>query len=112
MARSELTDSPNQVRVWGTEDGEGGEIESSIGEFLTAIAGSAAITSTEAIGFDTTISSGNLINNIATTFPDARVVEYYFGGTTFFGGSDWESVTFVFDDTDKLLAIALGAWTV
>ena len=112
LTADELSTTGADVRVWGERDGVGGPIEATLDQFLADVAGSTALTSTEQIGHDEVLSSGNVINNIALTFPDARVVEYYFGGTEFFVGLDWASVSLVFADDDSLMAIVLGEWTI
>lgn len=110
VTAADLTGNVDDVRVWGSEPGSGETIESSIADFLVGIGGGTSFTSTEAVGFDTTISSGSIINNIEAFFPGATTVEYLHNGTAWFGGLDWQSTTLVFNDADELIAIAQGAW--
>lgn len=101
--------------LWGYADGSGDPVERTIIEHLTEIAGSTAITSTEIIALDTQIGSGNTINNIADVYPEARIVEYYFSGTDYYGGLDWNSMYFVYDASGEqpvLIALVQAAWSI
>ncbi len=109
----------DSVLLWGYTDGEGAPIETTIAERLETIAGDTGITSTDVIGFDLRVGSGNSIDNIADRFPGASVVEYHFDGTSLYGDFDWSSVRFVFDTEDlaptgrpALLAIVQDTWTI
>lgn len=108
---ADLTGNVDDVRVWGSEPGSGDTIESSVADFLVAVAGGTSFTSTEAIGFDTVISSGSIINSIEAVFPNSIRVEYLHNGTAWFGGLDWQSTTLVFNAEEELVAIAQGAWS-
>ncbi len=111
VSKADLQNNANQSRVWGSEPGSGEVIESSLADFLAASGGGPAFTSTEAIGFDTVISSGSAINNIASVFPEATTVEFLHTGTAYFGGLDWQSTTLVFNADEELVAIANGEWS-
>ncbi len=102
------------VLTWGLEAGVGEPIEATMTERFRALAGSTAVTSTEAVGFDVQVGVGNIPSNITEVFPGAEWVELHFSGTEEFGGLDWESVTFVFDtsgDDPILLAITHASWS-
>lgn len=114
LSIEELETNSGVSVLWGFTDGVGDPIELPLEPFLQRIAGSTALTSTEAIGYDTVIGSGSTINNVADEFPGATIVEYHYTGTEFFAGLDWESVRFVWDtsgDGPILLAIVQDAWT-
>lgn len=106
----------DSVLVWGHTDGEGAPIEMTIAERLDQIARDYALTSTDVIGFDTRVGTGNTIDNIAERFPGSSVVEYHFEGTSLHGHFDWSSVRFVFDTSVSgrpvLLAIVQDTWTI
>lgn len=108
--------SDDTVILWGTTDGEGAPIEMTIGERLGQIARDYALASTDVIGFDTRVGTGNTIDNIGERFPGASVVEYHFDGTSLYGDFDWSSVRFVFDTSVEgrptLLAIVQDTWTI
>ena len=109
----------DSILLWGYTDGEGAPIKTTIDTRFRAIAGSTALTSTDAIGFDVRLGLGNSIDNIAERFPGASVVEYHFEGTSLYGDFDWTSVRLVFDTTNlaptgrpALLAIVQDTWTI
>ncbi|MEZ5230021.1 MAG: SH3 domain-containing protein [Acidimicrobiales bacterium] len=102
------------VVTWGVEAGVGDPIEATMTERFRTLAGSTAVTSTEAMGYNVQVGVGNIPSNIPEVFPDAEWVELHFSGTEAFGGLDWESLSFVFDtsgDAPVLLAITAAAWS-
>ncbi len=106
-------DDDTEIITWGAEPGSGEPITATMTERFLDLAGSTAITSTEATGFNVQVGVGNIPSNVSSVFPDAEWVEYHFSGTEAFGGLDWESITFVFDTTGEtpvLLAITHSAW--
>lgn len=113
LSTDDLNAASDRDYQWGVESGSGDEIESSVGDYLSRVAGNPAFTSTEVIGHDVAVGTGNIPNNIADAFPGAQWIEYHFTGTSYFGGLDWESVSLVFDATGDelmLLAIVSAAW--
>ncbi len=101
--------------LWGYTDGEGAPIESTVTGILESMAASNAVVATEVIGHDTTVGAGNTINNVAEAFPGARLVEFHFSGTEFYGGLDWSSLRVIIDTSGAepvLLALVADAWTV
>jgi hypothetical protein len=109
----DLLGDTSLIRVWGSEPGTGNPIEWSIADYLSAIRGSTALTSTDTIGYGQQIGSGNIPNTIDDAFPDDDWVEFHFAGTIYYAGLDWQSVTLVFDNSgDQLVlrAIVSAAW--
>lgn len=101
------------VLTWGLEVGVGDPIEATMTERFRTLAGSTAVTSTEATGFNVLVGVGNIPSNIADVYPGAEWVELHHSGTKAFEGLDWESLTFVFDTTGEapvLIAITTSAW--
>ena len=101
-------------RIWGVEAGSGASIEMTVDDYFEWLRGSTALTSTEVTSYDAVVGQGSTINNIDQFFPGSSTVEYHHGGTSYYGGLDWESVRFVFDlggDAPVLLAIVSDAWT-
>lgn len=67
------------------------------------------------VGMNNIVSSGNMINNIESTFPTADYVEFLYPGfDPSYNGLDWSSITLVFT-TDSgmpmLIAIVHGEYT-
>jgi Bacterial SH3 domain len=101
--------------LWGHTDGEGAPIESTIAQRIVEIAGSTALTSTDVIGHDVKVGSGNSLDNLTSAFPGDRVVEYHFSGTSRYGDYDWTSVRLVFDTSGPdplLVAVVQDTWTI
>ncbi len=105
LTADEVLNSAETERTWGFQTGSGDPITSSLTEYLDALAGRAALTSTAEIGYDEFIGGGNTINNLDDVFPGATIVEYHHPGTGFYGGLDWTSVRFVFVDEDGSLVL-------
>ncbi len=103
------------VILWGYTDGEGAPIRRTIAERLDDVAGSTALTSTQTIGHDVRVQTGNSIDNLAEVFPGLPVVEYHFGGTCcLYGGMDWQSVRLVFENGaggPRLVGVVQDMWT-
>jgi hypothetical protein len=65
------------------------------------------------------VVGSNSVNNISDRFPESRVVEYNYAGSSIYGDFDWESLRFVFDTEalaptgrPALLAIVRDTWTI
>jgi hypothetical protein len=62
------------------------------------------------------LSSGNLINNIRQSYPEAIIIEYHFPGFhEKYGGMDWTSLWLVFEQQGSqwyLVGIVHGEWTI
>lgn len=59
--------------------------------------------------------SGNSLNNLKETYPNADVVEFYHGGSEQYGGMDWRVLRLVFDEYQGrryLVAIINDQWTI
>ncbi len=111
LTKAEVASPSNEDRIWGQEAGEGSPIEMSVAEYFEWLRGSTALTSTEAIAENQVIGAGSTIINIEEAFPGSRFVEFHHSGTSYYGGLDWQSVRFVFDVDDMLVAIVHDAWT-
>ena len=114
LSVQQLAAGDSTQMVWGYTDGEGLPIRQTIAERLASIAGSTALTSTAAIGYDVRVKTGNTIDNLAERFPGAHVVEYHFPGTKAAANMDWSSVRLVFDTTNgpRLVAVVQDSWTI
>jgi hypothetical protein len=118
LAAGDITGAPEDdtIVVWGVTDGEGAPIELTIERRLRQLGTDYALTSTDAVGFDTRVGTGNTIDNLAERFPGASVVEYHFAGTSLYEDFDWSSLRFVFDTAGEgapvLLAIVEDGWTI
>ena len=90
--------SDQKKYVWGMYQGSGEPIKLTPREYLREFVYTKDFANASEIGYNRTIGHGNTINNIATIYPDAIVVEYYVRGTT--PGreeTDWQSLRLVFE---------------
>ncbi len=100
---------------WGLEDGTGDPIEMSILEYFDQLARNPALTDTDRVSIDLRIGSGNTVDNLATAFPDATVVELHYSGDAENPEFTWSSVRLAFErdgDGWVLVAIASDSWTI
>jgi hypothetical protein len=99
---------------WGVYDGSGEAIETSLFNYYSRFIFDVDFTNPEAIGFNSRLSGGSRINNIADVYPDGQVVEYYFSGfDPQYSGMDWRSLQLVFRPVEgsfKLAAIVHDEW--
>lgn len=95
VSASELADPTAEVRDWGPGS-SGGAVNLTLDEILFDMSGSAALTSTERIGFDDAVDSA-AADELRAAFPDAVMVEYHFAGTESADREDWATVTVVID---------------
>lgn len=100
---------------WGTEPGSGDIISLNMLDYFNSYVYDEDYFIAPVVGMNVVVSSGNMINNIATQFPTSDTVEFLFPSfDPSYEGLDWSSITLVFN-TDSgmpmLLGIVHGAWT-
>ena len=103
------------VFPWGNAPGSGDLISLNLLDYYNAYVYDEDYYLAPIVGMNTVVSSGNMINNIATSFPTSDTVEFLFPEfDPSYGGLDWSSITLVFN-TDSgmpmLLGIVHGDWT-
>lgn len=100
---------------WGYEPGSGNAIAMTAATYFDTYVYDENYYIAPVVGQNVVVSSGNLINNIAPSFPTSSFVEFYFPQfDPQYGGLDWKSLTLVFTDDVgvwSLLAIVNGSWT-
>ena len=111
-----LAASSEDILLWGRYDGSGNPINLSFMEYYNDFVYDQDYFHSAVIGFNTTVSSGNSLNNIQEVFPGGMMIEYYFPGfDPQYGGLDWRSLRLVFvqHGTDWYLAALIhGEWTI
>jgi hypothetical protein len=100
---------------WGNEPGSGDLISLNMLDYYNEYIYDEDYYLAPIVGMNIVVSSGNMINNIAATFPTTDTVEFLFSQfDPSYGGLDWSSITLVFN-TDSgmpmLLGIIHGEWT-
>lgn len=103
------------VFPWGNAPGSGDLISLNLLDYYNTYVYDEDYYLAPVVGMNTLVSSGNMINNIATSFPTSDTVEFLYPEfNPSYDGLDWSSITLVFK-TDSgmpmLLGIVHGDWT-
>lgn len=102
--------------VWGFHDGSGAPIQLSIADYFETFVYNTDYSSAPMIGVNTVLSTGNSLENVATAYPDARFVEFYYPKLDPKNdGLDWCGLKLVFEQVlhdFKLVGIIHSEWTI
>ena len=102
--------------IWGVTDGMGEPIELTIGDYFDQYVFNADYTQAPQIGVDTILAAGNALENVSSSFPHARFVEFHFPGLDPNSlGYDWCSLKLVFEVSQNqwmLVGLIHSEWTV
>lgn len=104
----------NSIYFWGIQDGSGFDIDETPQDYFDRYVNFRDFTSPDEVVYNNVIFRGNLINNIPSFYPNAVFVELYVEGTAQYGGMDWRSLYFIFEEYNGnfyLVGIANGEWT-
>jgi hypothetical protein len=102
--------------LWGYYDGIGDEIILTPAAYYEEFIYTADFVNADEIGYNTVLSSGNMLENQFEIYENPIVVEYYF--PVFdqeFIGMDWQSLRLVFEEYEKqwfLTGIIHNRWTI
>ena len=102
------------VRTWGAEDGSGDPYKANINDYLGKWVFSRDFTASK-YTLNTFTGGGNSMNNLKEIYPKADFTENYVKGTEKYGGMDWKTVRFVFEeyqDQYYLVAVVNDQWTI
>lgn len=97
--------------IWGVYS-NGKPIELTPVDYFEEFVYDAGYVLPDAIGVDYIVRSGNALENVTETFPDAHYVDLYINGTN---DTDWKTLRLVFEERDGkqyLTAIIHSAYTV
>lgn len=101
---------------WGDYDGSGEPIDLNFNDYYEKFIYDNDFINPHIIGNNTPIGSGNIIDNVATEYPNASFVEFHFTGfDPQYGGIDWSSLRLVFEQSGNqwyLVGIIHGQWTI
>ena len=104
------------VYHWGTFDGSGEPIDYTFRQYCERFIYDVDFAQPDVVGFNQTVGQGNTINNIASVYPSAQVVEYHFEGfDPQYAGLDWRSLRLVLEEvggTWYLTGIVHDEWTI
>ena len=99
---------------WGFEDGSGNPINKTPYNYFQRYVINKNYTAPDEIKYNTIITRGTLINNIATFYPAANIVEYHVYGSAVYSGMDWGSLYLIYENylgNWYLTGIVHGEWT-
>jgi hypothetical protein len=100
--------------TWGAEDGSGDPYKATINDYLGKWVFSRDFTASK-YTLNTFTGGGNSMNNLKEIYPKADFTENYMKGTEKYGGMDWKTVRFVFEeyqDQYYLVAVVNDQWTI
>lgn len=101
--------------LWGQYDGTGEPIELSLKDYFTKFVYDVDFLHAEKVNINSSSSTGNIINNIRTAYPNADFVENYFKGLNpELQGLDWRALRLVFQkegNTYFLIGFVHDQWT-
>jgi hypothetical protein len=104
------------VYHWGTFDGSGEPIDYTFQQYYERFVYDVDFAQPDVVGFNQIVGQGNTINNIASVYPSAQVVEYHFEGfDPQYAGLDWRSLRLVLEEmggTWYLTGIVHDEWTI
>ncbi|MTI80879.1 MAG: hypothetical protein FH758_08345 [Firmicutes bacterium] len=101
--------------IWGHYDGKGNEIKLTPSEYYEEFIYTADFVNAEEVGYNTILSSGNMLENQFEVYENSIVVEYYFSGDYEYQGMDWESLRLVYEEYEGtwfLVGIIHNQWTI
>lgn len=102
--------------LWGYYDGKGDEIILTPNKYYEEFIYTADFVNADEVGYNTVLSSGNMLENQFDVYENPIVVEYYF--PVFdpqFTGMDWQSLRLVFEEYEAqwfLTGIIHNRWTI
>ncbi len=111
--RVAVADKDKTVYVWGVKYGSNEPIQLTARQFFTEVLYDRDYARAPVMGFNTVLRSGNALENVASSFPDAQFVDLYFPPSSG-EGTDWRILRMVFEDYEgsmKLSALIHSEYT-
>jgi len=109
-------DQNTNVFTWGDYDGSGEPIDLNFNDYYDEFIYNQDFMNPHLIGNNTSIGSGNTLDNIAQAYPNGHFIEFHFTGfDTQYAGIDWNSLRLVFEEENGLwylVGIVHGQWTI
>lgn len=101
--------------IWGFTDGKGDAIDTNLEGYYKRYIYNKDYAKAPTPGYDKRIGQGNSLDNSATAYPGAHVVEYYLPSTDPNTTLDWGALRLVFEElsgTWYLVGIIHDEWTI
>ena len=116
LQKDDFLSNPSKKYLWGYYDGSGEEISLTLNDYFKEFVYDVDFIHAEEMKEDTLIGTGNSLNNLTEVYTNNHFVECYFSGfKTEYGGLDWRSLRFVFEEFENktvLIAIIHDQWTI
>jgi len=104
------------VRLWGITDGKGDEVRASFADYDARYVYDVDYAKAPEVAYNRAIGTGNTVDNSATVYPDAVMVEFHYPGfDPKLGGMDWRSLRLFLEQKDGswfLVGVVHGEWTI
>lgn len=102
--------------TWGSFDGSGEPIDLDFNDYFERFVYDVDFANPHMIGNNTSIGTGNTLNNIEEAYPNGEFTEFYFTGfEAQYEGMDWKTLRLVFEeenDNHYLIGIVHDEWTI
>ncbi|MDF1616096.1 hypothetical protein [Petrocella sp. FN5] len=106
----------SSVILWGAYDGTGDPIQMTALDYFEAFVYDEDYMNPHIMGFNTTIQTGSMIDNLEVIYPSGDYIEYHFTGfDPTYMGMDWSSLTLVYEEVGGvwyLVGIINHQWTI
>ncbi len=115
VSSADLAAASETLRIWGYHDGIGSPIVDSVEGFMGSYRRSLALLEPDVVGIDRRVGLGNTIDNLATVFPEARIVEFHRRGRGELKDFNWSSVRLALEQRNgewQLVGITSDTWTI
>jgi len=102
------------IFTWGSRDGSGEIYKSTLKSYLKDWVFKKDFTKSE-YSPDKFLAGGNSLNNLKEIYPNSDFTENYISGTEKYGGMDWNTLRFVFEEFKGkfyMVAVINDEWTI
>lgn len=102
------------IFMWGSRDGSGEVYKATIKTYFKDWVFKKDFTRSE-YSFDKFQAGGNSLNNLKEIYPNSNFTENYISGTEKYGGMDWNTLRFVFEQFEGkfyIVAVINDEWTI
>jgi len=102
------------IFTWGSRDGSGEVYKATLKSYLKDWVFKKDFTKSE-YSLDKFLTGGNSLNNLKEIYPNSDFTENYISGTEKYGGMDWNTLRFVFEEFKGkfyMVAVINDEWTI
>ena len=111
-----VLDQNSDLFTWGEYDGIGDPIHLNFNDYYDLFIYDKDFMNPQMIGNNTSIGSGNTLDNMDDAYPNSHFIEFHFSGINpQYEGMDWGSLKLVFEESEGvwyLVGVVHGQWTI